>query len=139
MDKYNIISLSMPPVKMIPMHSRSQVGDQYSFRLQATSHFPMWLWLWKIWFQTMGLICFLRGDPLPTSVENQGGFLVRGLTRTCAEMGRLVDSTTKVAELLYRHNEFGKLISATDSSWDNQVVYWWENMTVFVPDLESQE
>lgn len=97
----------------------------------------MWLWLWKIWFQTMGLICFLSGNEDPPPPGNEAGFLSRALTRKCDDMHRLL-AETKVAELLYRHEEFGSLISETDSSWDNQLVYWWENITVLVPDPESQ-
>lgn len=86
----------------------------------------------------MGLVCFISGNGLSPPPGNEGaGFLSRALTRKCDDMERLL-AETKVAELLYRHDEFGSLISETDSSWDNQLVYWWENITVLVPDPESQ-
>ena len=87
----------------------------------------------------MGLLCYLSGDSLPTSAENEGGFFTRKLDRQCAHLDRLLSSETKVSELLYGHKEFGSLVSATDLSWDTQLVYWWENMTVFVPDPACQE
>jgi hypothetical protein len=111
-------------------------GRFFQTRLQSAI-VRMWLWLWKIWFQIMGLICFLSDSEVPSSRGNEAGFLSRALTRKCDDMHRLL-AETKMAELLYRHQEFGSLISETDSSWDNQLVYWWENITVLVPDPESQ-
>ena len=120
------------------MDWQRQIGGR-RLGLPHLQHQIMWLWLWTIWFQTMSLLCYLSGDSLPTSVENEGGFFARKLDRQCADLGRLLNSETKVSELLYGHTEFGKLVSAMDLSWGTQLVYWWENMTVFVPDPASQE
>lgn len=47
---------------------------------------------------------------------------------------------TKMSDLLScRYQEFGNLVSSTDTSWNKQLVYWWQNITVHVPDPESQE
>jgi hypothetical protein len=41
--------------------------------------------------------------------------------------------------LPYRYQEFANLVSSTDTSWNRQLAYWWENITALVPDPESQE
>jgi hypothetical protein len=47
---------------------------------------------------------------------------------------------TKMSDLLScRYQEFGNLVSSTDTSRNKQLVYWWQNITVHVPDPESQE
>jgi hypothetical protein len=117
---------------------RTEIGGRFlQTRLQSAT-VRMWLWLWKIWFQTMGLICLFSGNEDLPPPGNEAGFLSRTLTRKCDDMHRLLLAETKVGDLLYRHKEFSSLISETDSSWDNQLVYWWENITVLVPDPESQ-
>jgi len=81
----------------------------------------------------------MNGHGEPGATPNMQGLFGRAVTRKCMELEDKLFGT-KMSDLLsYRYQDFGNLVSSTDTSWNKRLVYSWQNITVLVPDPESQE
>ena len=98
----------------------------------------MWYWLWWKWIELFTFICTLNGPWDLASGPETPGYFGKTFTKKCDDFNTRWWSTDS-AILQNRHNEFGSLLFSTDSSWEKQMVYWWANTTILVPDPECQE
>jgi hypothetical protein len=92
----------------------------------------MWLWLWKIYVGAMGVLCMAG----VTSVPRFGGESAK-----CIPWDFEPFTTVRlIGDYLGTvYPKFGQLIMSTEESWRDRMEYWWENITVIIPDPQSQE
>ena len=110
----------------------------HSLNRQIKSTPEMWYWLWWKWIELFTFICTLNGPWDLASGPETPGYFGKAFTKKCDDFNKRWWSTDS-AVLQNRHNEFASLLFSTDSSWQKQMVYWWANTTVLVPDPECQE
>ena len=67
---------------------------------------------------------------------NAPGWFGQTFTQKCNDFD--MQFVCNVEVKLLPHTEFQKLVSL-DSSWEKQTIYGWANMTVLLPDANSQE
>jgi len=97
----------------------------------------MLYWLWITWVYTVAFFCTVNAPLDIGAPANTPGVFGHTMTRKCQDWA--MQQMDNVGNVLFRHPDFQKLVFSLDSSWEKQTLYGWANMTVLVPDPNSQE
>ena len=93
----------------------------------------MWLWLWHYYLPVLGYLCILGFTSIPK-------FSSAGFGASCSPWDAEPFTTIGlIGDHIGVYPEFMELIVNANESWTYRLDYWWENITLLIPDPQTQE
>jgi len=92
----------------------------------------MWLWLWHYYVPLLGYLCILGFTSIPR-------FSPAGFGAKCRPWDAEPFTTIGLISRSGLYPEFSEVIRSADKSWEYRLEYWWENITLLIPDPQTQE